>query len=97
VAEVKLRWTSPALEDLERAHAYIAEERPSAAAEMLFHFERAIATLRRYPQVGRAGRVQGTRELVVARTPFILCYRVKRGNTDIVAIIHSARRWPENF
>jgi hypothetical protein len=27
------------------------------------------------PQIGRAGRVPGTRELVIARTPYIIPYR----------------------
>ena len=41
------------------------------------------------------GRVAGTRELVIA--PFVIVYRVRKMTIDILAIIHSARRWPESF
>ena len=54
-----------------------------------------IESLARHPEMGRKGRVSGTRELVVA--PYVVAYRVRRTTIEIVAIIHGARRWPDSF
>ncbi|MFB2897343.1 type II toxin-antitoxin system RelE/ParE family toxin [Aerosakkonemataceae cyanobacterium BLCC-F50] len=47
--------------------------------------------------MGRPGRIPGTKELVVTRTPFILPYRVQGEQIEILAVIHAARQWPESF
>lgn len=49
------------------------------------------------PHLGRARRIAGTRELVVAATPFVVPYRVRNGAVEILAVFHGARRWPERF
>jgi toxin ParE1/3/4 len=51
--------------------------------------------LSRYPEMGRAGRVTGTRELIVF--PYLIAYRLKGGAIEIVAILHGSRRWPDSF
>jgi toxin ParE1/3/4 len=47
--------------------------------------------------MGRAGRVTGTRELVIPNTPFIVPYRGKGEMVIILRVFHAARRWPESF
>ncbi len=47
--------------------------------------------------MGRIGRVVGTRELIITRTPFILPYRIQGNQIEILAVVHAARRWPEAF
>ena len=54
-----------------------------------------IESLARHPDMGRKGRVAATRELVVA--PYVVAYRVRRTEIEILAIIHGARRWPDSF
>jgi toxin ParE1/3/4 len=49
------------------------------------------------PDAGRAGRVHGTRELVIADTPFILPYRVVENTVQILRVLHGARKWPKRF
>jgi toxin ParE1/3/4 len=51
--------------------------------------------LAKNPEMGRPGRVPGTRELVVPKTPFIVPYRLVGNTVQILRIFHSARRWPE--
>lgn len=94
---MKVVWTRLALEDLESARAFIAEERPGAAARVIERVEKALAALRRHPEIGRPGRVEGTRELVVTGTPFIVAYRIKATRIEILSFIHGARRWPGEF
>lgn len=56
--------------------------------------ENAIAKLEDYPFVGRKGRIVGTRELVVPRSPYIVIYAVERNQVAVVNIIHGAQQWP---
>jgi toxin ParE1/3/4 len=46
---------------------------------------------------GREGRVAGTRELVIRGTPFIVAYRLERNEVQILAVMHAAIKWPEEF
>ncbi len=47
--------------------------------------------------MGRAGRVPGTRELVISGTPYIVPYRVRGGAVEVLRVFHAARRWPTEF
>ena len=94
---MRLRYTRQALADLEEARAYIAERNSKAAAAVATRIRTAIDGLRLFPERGRPGRVAGTRELVIAHTPFIAVYRIGGRYLDILAIMHSARRWPDAF
>jgi toxin ParE1/3/4 len=90
-----VRWTPTALRDLESLHGYVAEGKPRAAAATVGRILSGIDALSRHPEMGRKGRVAGTRELIVA--PYIVAYRISRGTVAIAAIIHAARRWPDSF
>ena len=94
---MKLRWTHFALEDLRHLHEYIAEDNPPAAGRMVARIQEAAEHLKRHPQMGRPGRSQGTRELVIAGTPYIVVYILDDIEIQIVAVFHSAMRWPDTF
>ena len=94
---MKLRWTRLALQDLRHLHEYIAEDNPSAANRMVTRIQDATQRLKKHPQMGRPGRVQGTRELVIAGSPYIVVYILGDSEMQIVAVIHSAVRWPDTF
>jgi toxin ParE1/3/4 len=38
--------------------------------------------------------VPRTRELVVARTPFVVSYRIAGREIQVLAVLHGARAWP---
>jgi toxin ParE1/3/4 len=94
---VKLRWTRVARRDIDAAYEYVAVDSASAADQFLERVQEAAEILVRHPMAGRTGRIPGTRELVVAGTPWILPYRVRRGFIDILAVIQSARKWPDDL
>lgn len=91
-------WSPEAIGDLTSLRAYIAGDNPTAAREVVLHIIHNIEQLfSDNPQVGRPGRVPGTRELVIPRTPFIVPYRLQRNIIQIIRVYHGARRWPESF
>jgi addiction module RelE/StbE family toxin len=92
-----VRWTQPALRDLEDIGDFIARDSAVAAAKMVATVLDAAEALAAHPHLGRAGRIAGTRELVVAQTPFVVPYRVAGDDIQILAVFHGARRWPERF
>ncbi len=94
---MKLRWTRLAIKDLDSAHAYVAEDDPSAANHLIDRIEKAVQVLRQHPTAGRKGRLTGTRELVVTGMPFVIPYRVRSNKIEILAVIHGARKWPDKL
>jgi toxin ParE1/3/4 len=94
---MKLRWTAPALRDLEALGDYIARDHPAAAAKTITQILEQVDMLAAHPHAGRAGRVSGTRELVISGTPFIVPYRVRGDDVELLAVLHGARQWPGNF
>ena len=59
--------------------------------------DNAVEILKRFPASGRPGRVAGTRELVVSRTPYIVPYRVRDDTVELLLVLHAARKWPSQF
>ncbi|HLM97696.1 MAG TPA: type II toxin-antitoxin system RelE/ParE family toxin [Bryobacteraceae bacterium] len=90
-----VRWSQTALHDLDSLHDFVSEDRPSAAVDMVERILSGIDALSRHPEMGRKGRVVGTRELII--TPYVVAYRVRNDVAELIAIIHSARRWPGSF
>ena len=56
--------------------------------------EHQVDMLIQHPQMGRPGRLGGTRELVISRTPFIVVYRVKDTRIEVIRLLHSSQQWP---
>jgi plasmid stabilization system protein ParE len=84
-------------QDLEAVHEYVWQDNPRAAAKLVTRIFEAVEMLSRYPLAGRMGRVPSTREFRIANTPFIVVYHASRTEVQILAVIHSARRWPPYF
>ncbi|HZD39453.1 MAG TPA: type II toxin-antitoxin system RelE/ParE family toxin [Terriglobales bacterium] len=95
---MNILWSPEAIEDLNSLRAYISENDPPAARRAALHILHSIEQLLPdNPKMGRSGRVPGTRELVIPKTPFIVPYRLQRNVIQILRVYHGARRWPENF
>ena len=47
--------------------------------------------------MGRLGRVPGTRELEIPRTPFIVPYKLEGEVIQVLRVFHGVRRWPTSF
>jgi toxin ParE1/3/4 len=94
---MRVRWTTPAREQFVSAFEYIAEENRAAAARTADKIWKSTELLGRHPMAGREVRVAGTRELAIRGTPFIVGYRIERNEVSILAVMHGARKWPDEF
>jgi len=91
-------WSPEAIQDLISLQAYIEVESPASARRIVLRILHVIEhLLPDNPHMGRPGRVPGTRELVIAQTPYIVPYRVQRDAIQILRVYHSARCWPDSF
>lgn len=89
----RLVWSEDAETDLDSITEYIARDDVMAAIGMRDEIEGQIERLREFPLSGRKGRMEGTRELVVVRTPFIVVYTASAA-VEIIRILHGAQQWP---
>ncbi|MBD2502907.1 type II toxin-antitoxin system RelE/ParE family toxin [Anabaena azotica] len=92
---MQIKWLRRALRNLEQAHSYILKDNPDAAGELILKIQTAVSQLENYPFMGRVGRVEGTRELVIANTPYIIIYRVKEESVEILRVLHASKRYPD--
>lgn len=94
-AIVRVRWLRAANRNLDAAANYVAKEAPDAAQEMYAHIRRRVAELAKRPEMGRPGRVFGTRELVIERYPYIVPYRIRGREVQIIRVFHTSQRPPD--
>ena len=92
-----LRWTPLARSDLLSIFDYVSARNPQAAERLVSAIEDQLEALLDFPQMGRPGRVAATREFVISRTPYIVAYRLRGQDIEILRILHGARRWPRRF
>ena len=93
----QVRWLRRALENLDEEAGYISKDSPRMAAEFVLHIQGSAAMLAEHPNLGRPGRIAGTRELVVTRFSYILPYRVRGDTVEILRVFHTARKWPSRM
>ena len=91
---MQIRWSPEAADDFESAIRRILQDNPANAQRVAQIIHDRIAVLTTFPNRGRAGRIEGTRELVIVPLPFIAVYRVRDEFVEIVRVIHGAQEWP---
>lgn len=72
----------------------ISDDNPDAAQALKDEVEVRVSRLPGHPHLYRAGRVDGTREMVVRRN-YIVVYAVDDGAVTILRVLHAAQQWPE--
>ena len=90
---MNLVWTRPAHNDRKKIREYIAQHAPAAALALDELFSEKANLLVDHPNLGRDGRVVGTRELV-ARRNYILIYDMAGDVVRVLRVLHTARQWP---
>jgi toxin ParE1/3/4 len=94
---LEIRWLKRALANLDAEAAFIALDNPAAAARLVDTIARTVELLAQHPGLSRPWRLEGTRELVVADTPYLVPYRVRNNVVEILRVFHGARKWPQKL
>ncbi len=93
----RLEYAARYFRRLEDIRERIAEDNPEAAMRVVLRIRAVVQRLATTPALGRPGRVAGTRELVVPGTPYIVPYRITGDIVQIITVLHSAQRWPDQL
>jgi addiction module RelE/StbE family toxin len=91
---VKIEWTPLALQDRIEIFEFIASDSVTSAGRVDDAFDSQVEQLIEHPNSGRAGRLAGTRELVVSQLPYIIVYKVAKESVLVLRVMHTARDWP---
>lgn len=97
---MRVRWLEKALNSFDSAMAYVAKEDGEAAKTIGDYIFERVDSLAGEPAgvgQGRPGRIFGTRELVIDKYPYIVPYRVKDNEIQILRVFHTSRKPPKRW
>jgi len=90
---MRVRWTVPAVEDLDNIKGYLQRHYPHFAEPTVRTIYQRIRSLKTLPNRGRPGHLSGTRELALTPLPYVVVYSVKAQAVEILHIHHGAQDW----
>jgi toxin ParE1/3/4 len=90
-------WSPRAIQHLAHLRSHIARDNPKAANRIAGARLDAVERLAELPNLGRPGRVAGTRELVVPGTPYVILYRLRGDRLEVIAVFHGRQKWPKRL
>jgi toxin ParE1/3/4 len=95
---VRIEWSPLALQDRDKIFDYYEFDQgnPRAAIMVDGRIEEQVNVLLDHPKLGRPGRADDTRELVISKTPYIAAYRIAADAVRILRVLHGRQLWPED-
>lgn len=94
---MRLEWSHFARADRDAIFDYLEADSPQAAITVDERIREQVEGLPQFPESGPPGRIDGTRELVIQRTPYIAAYHVTGDTVRILRVLHGAQQWPEDM
>ena len=91
---MRVAWVPRAQADLRAISEHIAADDLGAALRVADRIYNLAKRLADHPRLGRPGRLAGSRELVVSGSPYLVIYRIRAADVEIIRIIHGAQNWP---
>ena len=88
-----VRWSKTALANIASITQYIERDKSARAKTFAQEMRQKTNMLSEFPGIGRAGRVLGTRELVIHEN-YIVPYRVRDNQVQIIRVLHVKRKYP---
>jgi toxin ParE1/3/4 len=88
---MRIRWTLAAADDLRHIHDYLGKHEPHLARPTVMAMREAVLSLRKFPNRGRTGVAEGTRELLHERLPYIVAYGVRKEVVEVLHIWHPSQ------
>jgi len=93
VAKPAVEWRESARTDLLSIVDYISDDNPEAAQKLVAEIVDKASRLAENPKLYQAGRVPGTREMLVHRS-YIIVYAENEQLITILRVLHAAQNWP---
>ncbi len=91
----EINWTEEAEQDLENILLYYFEQAGLRVAETVYNrIREQVGQLDSFPESTRVGRVQGTRECVISRLPYVAVIDVGHDTVTVLSVVHTARKYP---
>lgn len=93
---MRVIWEATASIDLVKAWRHIARDKPIAARGVFDRIHSGVEILAQSPELGRNGRLPGSREFIFADIPYVAIYRIdlRSQTVQILRIVHAAQKWP---
>ncbi|MCF6319880.1 MAG: type II toxin-antitoxin system RelE/ParE family toxin [Proteobacteria bacterium] len=88
---MQIIWEQDAIPDLSELRQYIAQFNPSAGAKLSRKIIESSTLFLENPILGKAGRLQETRELIILSTSYTLICHIK--SQSILQLFHQSRKW----
>jgi toxin ParE1/3/4 len=92
---MKVIWSASAVRQLQEVVDYLQDESAARAVTIRRRILATVGLIGQMPDSGRIGRIDGTREAVVPRSPYIVVYQVSTETVEVLGVWHAAREWPE--
>lgn len=93
--QLAVKYTESAKADLHGILSYIARDNPFAARKVIQAIRDQVNVLSDQAVIGRSGRIDGTRELVIHGLPYVVCYAVTDKTITVLRVLHGRQRWPD--
>jgi toxin ParE1/3/4 len=93
----RILWTLPAVEHLKEIRAHISQDSPAAAGRVVKAIREQVKLLAQHAEAGRKGIIEGTRELVISRLPYLVVYQQQEEIVTVLAVVHTSRNWPDTL
>lgn len=91
---LELYWEPEASDQLASILEYIAQQNAAAALRVDELINGRVELSRQFPEIGRPGRVAGTRELI-AHPNYIVVYVIEAERIRILQALHARQRYPD--
>lgn len=92
---MNVNFTPQARDDLAAIRAWIAEDDPRAADNVIARIVQTAMMFGQFPLLGRSGVVAGTREFSVVGLPYLIVYQIaSETELDVLTVLHTRRRYP---
>ncbi len=94
---MKVRWTEKAIDDRIAIFDRISPDNFEAAVRLDDEIVAQVLSLDEFPELGREGRSENTRELMIAGTRYIAAYVITDRAIEVLRIMHGSQEWPNNI
>ena len=91
---MRVRYTPRARRHLLGIAAYLGARSPAAMRGVMARIRQSVELLAQFPEIGHAGKLAGTREIVVPGLPYVIVHRIDPDAVTIVGVYHGAQLRP---